>query len=501
MKLIFPDFEANASAGTWATRLAVVLSILLVWRLIALYFNDTDLFFDEAQYWSWSENLAFGYYSKPAMIAWLISASTGFCGVEEFCVRLSSPFIHTATAVVVFAIGMRLYDARVGFLSGLVFATLPGVSLSAGIISTDVPLLFFWALALLAFTFFVNEEHKWLSAIALGTAIGLGLNAKYAMAYFVICAVVYFVMTPSKRRLVYDPSWWLAIGIALLLILPNLVWNYENSFATFAHTADNAKWSGSLLNVSKGLEFFGSQFGVFGPILFGGLLVIAKRAYYGDLEQGAHNDRLLLAFALPVLIIVTLQAFLSRAHANWAAVSYVSAATLVTATMVRELSWGWLRSSLVLHIAIVGILAVVVAQAGSFRLPNGQDPFVRTLGWERIAQATSEQLKKAKEAGEPFGSVLTLERDLTAELLYYMRTDKTPIRTWRSSGRPRDHYQLTRPFRGRLPDPILLVVIGDIPLFMADRFQDLKYIDVRNVPAGAGAPRRVTFARLAGYKR
>ena len=498
MKLTLPEFEDNADTKVWTLRLAAVLAILLVVRLIALYFNRTDLFFDEAQYWSWSENPAFGYYSKPPMIAWLISLATGVCGIEEYCVRLPSPLIHTGTAAIIFAIGTKLYDARVGFLSGLVFATLPGVSLSAGIISTDVPLLFCWALALLAFVHFVDSEQKWLSALALGLALGLGLNAKYAMAYFILCSILYFAATPSYRKLLQSPQWWMAVGIAVILIVPNLAWNYQNSFATFAHTADNARWGGSLFNPTKVLEFFGSQFGVFGPILFAGLLVISKRAYYGEIGR---NDRLLLAFALPVIVIVTTQAFLSRAHANWAAVSYVSAAILVTATMVRELSWGWLRSSLALHIGIVLLLAVVVSQAGSFRLPNGQDPFSRTLGWENIARATSEQLDKARKLRKPYGSVLTLERDLTAELLYYMRADKTPIRAWLPSGRPNDHYQLKQPYRGRLPDPILLVVIGDIPWSVADRFKDVDYLEVKNIPAGAGAPRRVTFAKLAGYKR
>ena len=173
----------------------------------------------------------------------------------------------------------------------------------------------------------------------------------------------------------------------------------------------------------------------------------------------------------------------------------------MTATMVRELSWGWLRSSLAIHIAVLLLLGALVTQAGSFRLPNGQDPFARTLGWENIARATGKQLKAAKELEQPFGSVLTLERDVTAELLYYLRGEETPIRIWPPAGRPRDHYQLRRPYRGSLPDPILLVVIGDIPVSVADRFRDVDYLEVKNIAAGAGPPRRVTFAKLAGYKR
>ncbi len=492
------DLKGEATAGQWALRLGAVLAGLTLLRIVALYFNATDLFFDEAQYWSWSLNPAFGYYSKPPMIAWLIGFSGDVCGSSEFCVRLPSPLIHAVTAFAVFAIGWRLYDARTGFWSGLAFATLPGVSLSAGIISTDVPLLLFWALAILVLTYLLEDRPRWWVMPVLGLVIGLGLNAKYAMAYFVVCAPLYFALTPKHKHLLGDWRWWGAVAIGVAIITPNLLWNYENSFATFAHTADNARWSGALFRPHKAIEFFGAQFGVFGPILFAGLLIISMRWYKGDLPD---QDRLLLAFSAPIIVIVIVQAFISRAHANWAAVAYVSATVLVTATMIRDLSWGWLRASLMLHVGILLALSLLVANAGSFRLPNGEDPFARTLGWENIAKETKRQIDKAQAEGKPFSSILTLDRSVTAELLYYLRDDPTPIRAWAPKGRPRDHYQLTRAYRGKLPDPVLLVAIGGIPFWVADRFKEVEYIAVENVAAGAGAPRRVTYARLAGFKR
>ena len=498
MVLSISDWNKDATAGRWAARLSVILLGLTVFRIIALYFNATDLFFDEAQYWSWSLAPAFGYYSKPPMIAWLIGLSGGICGSSEFCVRLPSPLIHFATAMAVFVVGWRLYDARVGFWSGLVFATLPGVSLSAGIISTDVPLLFFWAVALFAFRSLLDGIDEWWVVPLLGLALGLGLNAKYAMAYFVLCAVIYMAMTPGHRHVLKSVRWWAAVVIGLAIIAPNLLWNYENSFATFAHTADNAKWGGALFRPNKAIEFLGAQFGVFGPVLFASLLIIARRWYKDGIPEA---DRFLLAFAVPIIAIVTVQAFVSRAHANWAAVSYIAATVLVTATMIREFSWGWLRASLIIHAGILVLLALLVVIAGSFRLPNGEDPFARTMGWQNLADETKKQLDKAQALGKPYGSVLTIDRSVTAELLYYLRQDKTPIRAWAPGGRPRDHYQLTLAYRGKLPDPILLVAVGGIPFAVADRFENVEYVAVENVPAGAGAPRRVTFARLQGFKK
>ena len=114
---------------------------------------------------------------------------------------------------------------------------------------------------------------------------------------------------------------------------------------------------------------------------------------------------------------------------------------------------------------------------------------------------TKAKLNAARKLKEPFGSVLTLDRAVTAELLYYMRDEKTPIRAWPPNGRPRDHYQLTRAYRGKLPDPVLLVVIGGIPTTVGQLFDNVEYVAVENIPAGTGAPRRVTFGRLSGFKR
>lgn len=485
----------------WVAVFLAGMAALLGARILALQANATDLFFDEAQYWSWSLDPALGYYSKPPLVAWLIRAATDTCGVSEFCVRLPSPLVHTATAGVLFLLGRWLYDVRIGALAGLAFATLPGVSLSAGIISTDVPLLFAWSVALFALVAMIDtrEAHKtgaWWPALLLGIALGLGLNAKYAMAWFVLCLAIYLVATPERRWLLRDVRLWAALALGVALIAPNLAWNAGHKFATFAHTADNAKWHGSLLNPLKALEFFGAQFGVFGPVLFGGLLVISRRAYNQGLPAA---DRLLLAFSLPVLIVIFAQAFVSRAHANWAAVSYVAATVLVVATLARDLSWGWLKGSFAIHIGLALVLGGATAVAGRYAPPFGSDPYARTLGWRNMAEATRAELAKARAAGRPFAGVLTDDRSVTAELLYYMRDEPTRVVTWFPGGRPNDHYELTRPFTASTGEPVLFVTLARDPGAVTRRFKAVTDLGAREIPAGKTARRRVAFFSLAEY--
>ncbi len=126
------------------------IALVTLWRVALLPFDRADLYVDEAQYWFWGRELAWGYYSKPPLIGWILRLSTAIGGDGAFWIRLPLPLIHAGTAVLVALIGRRLADARVGALAGVAFVTVPGVALASLLVSTDTPLLFCFALAMLA---------------------------------------------------------------------------------------------------------------------------------------------------------------------------------------------------------------------------------------------------------------------------------------------------------------------------------------------------------------
>ena len=177
----------------------IFLSIRIAW----LFLMPFELFGDEAQYWFWSQNLDFGYYSKPPIVAWAIKATTLFCGNQEACIRLSSPIFHALTAIITYLIGIQLFNYRVGLFSAIVYLTLPAVSLSANIISTDPFLLFFWSLSIYM-TLKAIENDKWLSWIIAGISCGLGMMSKYSMVLFLLCLLLFlFGLLHTLGRLLY----------------------------------------------------------------------------------------------------------------------------------------------------------------------------------------------------------------------------------------------------------------------------------------------------------
>ena len=331
-------------------RLLACLGALLALRLAAVYAAKTDLVLDEAQYWTWSRELAFGYFSKPPMIAWVIRGMTEICGNSEACVRSASPILYTIVSVVIFFTARALYDARVGFWSAIIFATLPGVSYSSLLITTDVPLILCWSIMLYAWVMLVKRQSLGY-AILLGVAIGFGLLAKQAMLYVFLCIGVHAAVSKDARDALRGGRGILAAAIALLLFAPNIIWNAQHGYPTVKHTETNIGWRYPYIHPLRVLEYVGVQFAVFGPIL----LVVLLRTAWRELPKPSDPRKtLLFSFSLPVLGLLVIQALLSRAHGNWSATAYPAASILVTAVMLELNRETLFKVSLALHLGLRG---------------------------------------------------------------------------------------------------------------------------------------------------
>src|SRR5207245_4174955 len=106
--------------------------------------GSTDLEFDEAHYWMWSERLAPGYFSKGPGIAFAIRASTAIFGATEFGVRFWSPILAAGTSLFLFYFGRRLFNENVGFWSVIAFNVWPILKVGAFVMTAEVWSIFFW---------------------------------------------------------------------------------------------------------------------------------------------------------------------------------------------------------------------------------------------------------------------------------------------------------------------------------------------------------------------
>jgi len=476
-----------AAYGIWTlAALAAITAARVLWLAV----QSAGLYPDEAQYWFWSRHLAFGYYSKPPLVAWLIALTTATFGNGEFGVRLSAPLLHTLAAGFVYLIGKRLYDHRVGFWAALAYASMPAVSLSAFLISTDAVLMPCWAAALYGFIRAREGDGRgWWAAT--GIAIGLGFLAKYAMAYWLISAVGFVLLLRDERR--HLAGLLAAIAIAAVICLPNIWWNWQHGFVSVLHLRDNAQLRGELFHPRALVEFVVSQFGVFGPLLFTGLILLCIR----PIRLAGMHARLLAAFTWPTLVIVVVISLLSRAEANWAAPAYVAATVLVVSAALAR---GWRRTlvfSITLHlgaaIAVFGGSEALAASGISY--PAKLDPLHRLRGWRTLGGDVSQIL-----AAHPGLRLMADDRELVAALIYYVEPHPFDAVEWNVIPGVTDQWRLENNIRLHPGEDFLAVTENALVDDMKHDFAELTLLTTITIHSGPRGGQTYTVYIARDYR-
>jgi len=435
---------AADSLWEWAIGITLLLTAL---RLVAIRLSPLQLYADEAQYWVWSQHLAFGYFTKPPLVAWIIRLTT-LMGDAEPLVRLSSPLLHAAAAIFIFLAANRLYEARTAFFALLVYALMPAVQLGGFVVSTDTPMIACLAAALWAYVALQQTERAaWRPALGLGIALGLAFLAKYAALYSMGGIALHLIVSKEARRAWRPATIAAAVGAFALVIAPNVVWNAANGFAAAHHVASEAAWGGARRGgVLAGLSFLGSQFGVFGPIpfavlLFGGGWLAARRKLEG-------SDGLLLAWTIPPLAIVLVQALIAGAKANWAAAAFAPGSILVAAWLLR-----WKRPRLLIFVvaaqALLALGGLVAVTQPRLLDKVGLSNTLKGVRGGRELTAMVVERAQAQPAAAPLSAVAIDDRELFNLVAYYGRSyfgaGGPPLKAWLLGPAPANEAELTAP--------------------------------------------------------
>ena len=165
---------------------ASLLILFFVINLIQSYF--TNLFEDEAYYYVWSKELAFGYFDHPPMVA-LWAAIGNLLAPGELGLRMLSAISFSAVLWLLWSI----IDVKEKWQHVLLYFTLV-VSMVfwqvfGFIMTPDTPLLFFSALFLLAYKRFLQEDSL-LNTAFLGFCMAAMLYSKYHGILIIVFVVL-----------------------------------------------------------------------------------------------------------------------------------------------------------------------------------------------------------------------------------------------------------------------------------------------------------------------
>ena len=231
---------------------ALWLGVWWVCNLVQAGF--TELANDEAYYHMFAENPAWGYFDHPPVTALLVWAGEHLFGGE-----LGVRFFFTVLQPVYLWVLWRLLrpsdaDRRDAALFVVISAATLMLQLYGFIAVPDGPLMFSAALFFMTFKWFAEKRR--LAWLWMGAAMALMAYSKYHGALVVLFALA------ANPRLLLRPSLYMGGAVALLLLVPHLLWQYGHDWASFAYHLSGRN---SVFKPNYVFEFLANMLVVFNP--------------------------------------------------------------------------------------------------------------------------------------------------------------------------------------------------------------------------------------------
>ncbi|MCR5887276.1 glycosyltransferase family 39 protein [Hymenobacter sp. J193] len=409
----------------------VVLAMLRMAAQYQLTHPSYQLHRDEYLHLDQANHLAWGYISLPPLtswVAWLVQA----LGNSEFWVHFFPALFGVFTLALVWALvhelGGGLY-AKLLAAGAVLFSALLRINLLFQPNSFDV---LAWTAATYCLVRYLRTERLgWM--LGVGAALGLGLLNKYNIVFWAAGIAPALLLSKHRARVFGRRAMYLAAGLALLIFLPNLLWQVQHNFPVVWHMQELKRTQ--LVNVQPA-DFLKSQL-----LFFLNSLWLLVAAGVGLARWPALRPYRFLGWS----VLLTLAIFLALRAKDYYAIGLYPPLLAVGAVYMEHLlqagRWRYLRPVLPLVQALLFIPMLRVAfplqppaalqrraadfeALGLLRWEDGRNhplpqDFADMLGWREMADQATRAYQLLPDSLRAHTLVLCDNYGQTGAINYY----------------------------------------------------------------------------------
>lgn len=380
----------------------VALATILVHLLVG---NRYGFHRDELATLEDARHLAWGFVAYPPVTPLFASVSVALFGTSLAGFRVFAAMAQAA-AVVLAGLMARELGGRRGAQLIAAAAAVP-FCLAAGTLMQYVSFDYLaWVMvAYFMVRLLASEDQRWWMAV--GAAIGFGMMSKYSMPLLVAGITLGALLTGARRHL--RSKWlWYGVGIAVLIFLPNLIWQAQHhlvsiDFLRHIHARD-VRWGRTKNFLPDQLKM--TLFAV--PLWLAGL-------YYYFFARGRRFAALGCMYVVPLMLFVIAKGrgyymagtypMLYAAGAVWGE-RWLASLSFPLAKAVRAAAW----TALAADIILVGALFLPIAPISSrwFKTSlkvNGD--FAEEIGWPELVESVAKIRDSLPPPERQFAGILT----------------------------------------------------------------------------------------------
>ncbi len=406
------------SAAPWAVFLVAGLMLAALLVVSGAYgFHGDEMYFVVA-----GQHPAFGYVDQPPLTPLLSAASVAILGVSPTAVRLLPALEMGVVVVLVALIARDLGGARRAQVLAAITAGVSGYLGAGHLDTTTDPDLLAWALILWLLVRLLagGDRRLWL---VLGIVTGIGLENKDTLL-FLGAGLATGLVLARRWDVVRSPWAWAAIGIALLLWVPNLAWQAVNGWpqltmaqAISGYASDNRGQFVPLLWLFTGPFLF--------PVSAAGLVWVLR-------AKSAAPWRAMGTASLIALLLV----FLTGGKAYYAIGSvpmFMAAGAILTDHWLARghirLKLGTFTTATILSGGLIALLTLPILPVATFAkssLPATIPDTANQIGWPEFV-ATVERVVAGLPADERAHAVILTNDYSEASPLILLGTGLPPV--------------------------------------------------------------------------
>lgn len=384
-------------------RLLLLIVLLAVIKFLLPFFLQHSVYQlhrDEYLYLAEGHHMSWGYMEIPPLLsvfAWISNLMGGSMFWVKLWPALFAVFTFLLVAKIILSLGGKVFALILGWLPFV----LDGYLRLFFLFMPNFLDVFFWTLiAFSIIRYSQTQQNRWLYLF--GIAIGLGMMSKYSVAFF-SASIIAGILLTTQRKVFTNKHFYFALLIALLIFIPNIIWQYLHRFPVINHMSELQE---EQLKYNTATGFIKSQFFMNLPCVFiwvAGLIFVIF---------GKHAKPYRL-FAWTYLFVIALLILL-RGKDYYALGAYpvlfsFGAFYLEKATSV---SWRWSRYAMLVFALALGLFGMPLtmplappaklaayykktgmSKTGSFKWEDQQmhplpQDFADMIGWKEMALKT-----------------------------------------------------------------------------------------------------------------
>ena len=219
-----------------------LIAHLFVWTLIPSITNN-NLPLDTIEALAWGSNLDWGYNKHPPVSAFFVEFFYFFFGSNDSAYYLLSQIFVIITFYIVWIFSNEFFQNKtLSFFSVLILEGIYFYNFTTPEFNVNVCQLPFWAFTVyLSWRLYMKKDTNTVILILLGVTAAIGFLTKYLFAYLLLSVVMIFAYEffITKTRKI-DFKHYLPIEIFFVLLVPHLIWLFQNDFVTIKYAFNRA---------------------------------------------------------------------------------------------------------------------------------------------------------------------------------------------------------------------------------------------------------------------